>query len=627
MKHLLTFLLFSILSVCLSAQITASKASVNGSNNGLVGKDKKVTITNLEKLNSAELDYCPVVYKGGIVFTSTRKNKSSSRKKYSDIFYSERDQNGEFKTPQPMEGKINSRYHDGSATFSVDGNLMIFSRNNKKGKSKDGLVGLKIYASSLQNGSWSEVKELGFNDDRYSNCHPSLSYDGNKLYFASNRPGGFGGMDIYVVEKKNGKWENPVNLGPEVNSNGNEIFPFINFDGKLYFASNGRDGWGGLDIYMTIPSSEDKSYEYRQAVNLGQPFNSASDDFGFIIEQDGMNGLFASNRKGGKGKDDIYAWNMNSFLQQAEKDNIQRFSINDKKSGAPIAAAKVMVIEMNNTTTNVFNSSVDVSVNKYNRNLLGLLADNAFYHSDAEGTFTHPVKEDKRYLVFVDKDGFMEHVETITPNQINTDVALTINLGKNLPAEQLQQEETIMATKTKVPTRPSVKETKKVVINQAPVKKKLSETKKLIVANSDSNADDYAKRYKAGSVFKLKNIYYDFNSADLRTQSREELDRIVDLLKEHPSMEITLSSHTDARGSASYNKILSQNRAQEAVNYIISRGISSTRLKAVGYGEEQPVNGCTDNNPCSRDAHQMNRRTEIKVDKVDDPDVLLVVKD
>ncbi|WP_298553437.1 OmpA family protein [uncultured Algibacter sp.] len=215
-----------------------------------------------------------------------------------------------------LKGKVNSVYHDGPLTITKDGKTMYFSRTdfikNVLGRNGEGISNLKIYKASLVDGKWENIKELPFNSNHYSNAHPALSADETKLYFASDKSGGKGGSDIYYVDINNGSFGKPKNLGSIVNTNKNEKFPFINSEGALFFSSDGHPGLGLLDIYGTV-SDENKNIV--SIINLGTPVNSSKDDFSFFMNSDGLSGYFASNRKGGAGSDDIYAYDRKTQSQ------------------------------------------------------------------------------------------------------------------------------------------------------------------------------------------------------------------------------------------------------------------------------------------------------------------------
>ncbi len=280
-----------------------------------------INIGNLKMINSPDLDYNAVLVGDGVIFTSTRAQQSSKhaatagggklnawKKKLSTLFYS-RLSDGRLADPVPLTGAVNDEYHESSASFSYSGNLMFFTRSSAK-KDRRGKRQLKIFMAEKMEDEWANIREVPFNGDDFSTCHPAISSDGTRLYFSSNRPGGFGGMDIYVSTFRNQAWSEPVNLGPVINSTGNEVFPYISEDEVLYFSSSDQGGFGRLDIFRSkkIYADSERTWQIKQ--NLGEPFNSPGDDFGFYINVDNSGGLFTSSRNGGKGRDDIYYWQL-----------------------------------------------------------------------------------------------------------------------------------------------------------------------------------------------------------------------------------------------------------------------------------------------------------------------------
>ncbi|MDH7448437.1 TolB family protein [Aquimarina sp. 2201CG14-23] len=265
-------------------------------------------------INSKHSDYAPSFYKGELVFASSRNAKSVSRilqedtnEPFLDLYTTSK--NIPNKGISRLKGMINTKFHESSATFSPDGKTVYFTRNNyanrKFKRNADGYVLLKIYKADYDNGKWKNVEELPFNSDEYSIAHPALSPDGKFLYFASDMPGSYGKSDIYVVEiYEDGTYGTPENLGSLINSEGRETFPYVSDKGKLFFASDGHVGFGGLDIFMVL-ADENNGWE---VYNMGTPINSPYDDFTFIINEEYKIGYFASNRSGGNGGDDIYGF-------------------------------------------------------------------------------------------------------------------------------------------------------------------------------------------------------------------------------------------------------------------------------------------------------------------------------
>lgn len=269
-------------------------------------------IRNAQTINSEKSDYGATIYKGKLIFTSTRqggffsRNNKWNNQPHSVLYAAAIDIEGNPINAVPFSDKLNSKFDEATPVFTNDGNTVYFTRTNylkKRGYSQDRTTFLKIYRATLKDGNWTDIIELPFNSDDFNTAHPALSPDNSTLYFASDRPGGFGDADIWKVTiHSDGTFGEPINLGPTVNTEGRESFPFVSSENELYFASNGKLGLGGLDIFMS-KITEQGSYE--EAVNLGEPINSPVDDFGFYISKF-RHGFFTSNREGGMGDDDIY---------------------------------------------------------------------------------------------------------------------------------------------------------------------------------------------------------------------------------------------------------------------------------------------------------------------------------
>jgi len=289
--------------------------------NGYVSfADSNSTSVMKLNINSKYSDFSPAFYKDKIVYVSGREegNKSQSnylwdKQPFLDIFVGERLQNQQLINIRPLSDDINTIYHEGPVTFNETGSIIYFTRNNlrdskKLVKDKKQTTNLKIYSSQLIGDKWCKITEFKYNSDEFSTGHPSLTADGQRLYFASDRPGGYGQADIYFCVNDGGGWSEPVNLGPAINTEGNEMFPYIHKDGTLYFASDGLVGLGGLDNFAAN-STSDTSWTIS---NLNYPVNGPKDDFGLILDTNRVYGYFSSNRKGGEGYDDIYLFKMNS---------------------------------------------------------------------------------------------------------------------------------------------------------------------------------------------------------------------------------------------------------------------------------------------------------------------------
>ena len=286
----------------------------------LMSKNASIFQLNHLTINSNLDDFSPAFYQGGLVFASERDKGASVKREHSwtgspflELFYvdvkekksEDTECNFEYGRPKKFSSEVNDKFHEAAVTFTPDQNEIFFTANNYKGEADDGSRKLKIYSAISKGGEkWSDVQSLPFNSEEYSVAHPSLTPDGKRLFFTSDMPGGFGGMDLYYSDLEGNRWGPPTNLGPKVNTEGHEIFPYVGPNGRVYFSSDGLIGLGGLDIFFI----EETNGDWTEPENLGYPINTVADDFGIIFNDTGMCGYLSSDRDGGNGGDDIYSF-------------------------------------------------------------------------------------------------------------------------------------------------------------------------------------------------------------------------------------------------------------------------------------------------------------------------------
>jgi outer membrane protein OmpA-like peptidoglycan-associated protein len=320
----------------------------------ILSTEEQVTIHNLA-INSKYSDFGPMFHNDqDLVFASaadsaffvTRRYKWNNQP-FLDLYVGKiNEESQEVRDAIKFSKKVNTKYHEAGVTFSPDNTTMYFTRNNygkKLKRDKNGVNNLKIYRAVKTDGEWGVAEEVPFNNDEYSTGHPALSPDGKQMYFVSDMPGSMGATDIFVVDiYEDGGFSEPRNLGPEINTAGKEMFPYIN-ESKLYFASNGHVGMGGLDMYEVAYSAEDGFLEVR---NMGQPINSNRDDFSLIINEVTQQGFFSSNRTGGKGDDDIYSFSR--LLPEEVNQNAIAGVVTEMVSGDIVPEALITLLDQNN---------------------------------------------------------------------------------------------------------------------------------------------------------------------------------------------------------------------------------------------------------------------------------------
>ena len=624
-----------------------------------------VQLRNTANINTSNLEFSPTFYQNGIVFASSRiagKKDKKIDETFFELFYSETDGNGEPLKARAFSLQVNSFLHEGPVTFNRTGDKIFFTRNNiKKGLQKadsKGVTRLKIYEAQKGIYDWEDIEELPFNSDEFSCAHPTLSADGNKLYFSSDRPGGLGGMDVWMVEKTDDFWGQPINMGDKINTEGHDVFPFMHTSGNLFFASNGHGGKGGLDLFMANVMIEDTDVK-----NLGTPFNSESDDLGLILSPDGKSGYFASNREGGVGKDDIYYFDAVDGIMGATTAGLlnSTITIYDLKNSSLIEGAEIRVFEKSNEgllsgDNNLYQAVLlpakegsSEFIFKLIRKDVGSLGE-ADQVSDKKGEATYGFMGENEYLIVVTKEGYT--AKETTYSTIGNESISNIRI----PLEKLTCATVSGIVRNKVTNQllPNTivkfwngctgEEVEIFSNDQAEYEYCAKPGCDYMIKGMKENySGDFVKlpaaeltsanlwkdvlltptsdgpSIGAGTVIVLENIYYDFNKSAIRTGAARELDELVVMMQAYSSMMIELSSHTDSRGGGDYNLKLSQARAESAKQFLRSKGINDNRVRAVGYGESQPRNKCIDGVNCTEEDHQYNRRTEVKVTSIDSP--------
>lgn len=513
---------------------------------------------NLKKINTEGAEFAPVVVNGELVFTASRKEKIySNNLPFLGIYKAKISEDlSTIGDVTLFSDKIfDPERNEGTPAFSPDGKTVVFARSNS-GKRKDLSPDVDLYISrKLPTGEWTEPRYVSASDSASWDGCPAFSRNGNTLYFASNRPGGAGGIDIYSVNMDaSGRFGNPKNMGKVINTPGDEMFPFVSTDGKLYFASDGHPSLGKLDLFVAVRSGGKIEIQ-----NMGLPFNSALDDFALSTDDVG-NIFFSSNRAGGQGDDDIYFYQAPprpTVTQTTDPTDPVNTLPSTTKTDGKIPAIKTVNYYLAGTVTsqNVSLDSVSIKIVKYTDGIEEVFTE---LNTAKNGGFG-PVKveEETDYGIIAEKKGYLTKREGFTM------------YGRSIP--------------------------------QVLLTKAVTDTTFFTTLNLD--------QIFIGKTFRLENIYYDLDKYDIRADAAIELDKLVQILEDNPTITIELGSHTDSRSSDVYNLRLSQKRAESAINYLVSKGIDKNRLTAKGYGESELII----ENAKTEEEHQMNRRTEFKV--------------
>ena len=492
-------------------------------------------LVNYTELNTPGADYSPVLSEDFLYFTSGRQASglyAATGTPYTKLFRARTDGlKVDVGAVQPLpEFRNEENLNQASIAISPDGNTIIYARGNST--SPKDLPEVALFVSYFRGAGFTQPIWMPVNEDEtWWNSTPAFSPDGDELYFASNRPGGFGGIDIWKATRlANSDFGNPVNLGPTINTPGNEMFPRMAPDGKFFFGSDGHPGYGKLDLF--VAENDDSGKQVIR--NLGENINSKDDDFGIFFTEYPKAGFISSNREGGVGDDDIYFFEDKTPKPKIVNVLLNVFTKEAKADGTESVLPQTRVV--------LYGSDNKQQGGDF---------------SNTNGRVRFTMTPDSDYTIIASKGGYFSKSIPYTTK------------GKTPDPATLIQEVTNVTLDTTI------------VLDQLILEKSIV----------------------------LENIYYDLDKAEIRTDAAVELDKLVKILADNPSIRIELSSHTDSRSSDSYNQDLSQRRAQSAVDYIVSKGIAADRLVAKGYGESQLII----KDAQTEEEHQVNRRTEFKV--------------
>lgn len=489
---------------------------------------------------------------------------------YLDLYECELDGNDEFVDIRPMEGAVNSRFHDGPACYDPTTQTLYITRNNMKGgkpvRDKTGTVNLKIYETTFTESGWTDVRELEFNSDEFSNGHPTISEDGQTMYFVSNRPGGFGGTDIYRTEREGKNWSEPENLGSTVNSEGDEMFPYTDQENSLFFASTGHVGLGGLDIFKTMK----KKGKWTEPRNLGYPVNTSKDDFSVFYEPDTRKGYFASNR--GEGADNIF------YFESMTVERKIVAGILDTEDPSRELAGKKLVLE---------------NISSGKREKIDL---------NKEGRFRVEMSSASDYKLMILPDNKEETEQVLFTDKIDQDI--------DDPYED------IGLVEIPVPDK-KVEETPVPADREKP--EELTETLPEDSNNTEPESETPVNVSNLLEERNVTNIHFGFDKAAVRDEDVENMNRLTGVMKEDAAFVLKIICHTDSRGSSSYNEKLSKRRAEAAKDFLVAQGIDESRIQISWKGEEELVNNCSDGVKCSAEDHFKNRRGEFQLFKEELP--------
>lgn len=458
-------------------------------------RGSRYVVKQAKLFNSRRADFCPM-YLGAdcdqIYYTSTTEKATGDKKseitgmKNADVFFSKKNEKDEWERPEPVEGELNTEFDEGIVAFSPDAQTMYLTKARRE---LNAPTSVEIYTSTRSDAKWSAPVKFEITADTLSTFgHPAVSPDGEYLYFVSDMPGGYGGKDIWRISLKE-RQGSLVNLGPDINTEGNDDFPYVRSDGSLYFSSDGHPGMGGLDIFRATAVGDPADLRWK-VENMGFPINSAGDDFGITFGK-GEDGFFSSNRGDARGYDHIY-----SFEYDPVRITIEGLVMD--KDEEPVKNAIIRIV--GNDGSNQKEVARD------------------------DGSFSFALQRGVKYVMLAGAKGYLNQKQEFASDSTMEDANYWVEFI--LPSI----------------SKPSV----------------------------------------------VENIFYDYDKADLRPESKTALNELIAVLHDNPNVTIEMASHTDRWGSDAYNINLSERRAKSVVDYLVENGISRDRLQPHGYGKSRP---------------------------------------
>lgn len=629
--------------------------------------DDAISVRNMTSINTELNEFSPVYYQNGLVFVSQYRNGPVDRNgnTFLKLFYAELDPNLEPQDPRLFSFEINSPLHEGPVCFNSEADKIYFTKSNlKKGAPKKGAdrrVHLQLYEANRGPYDWENIQKLPFNEDDYDYMNPSLSADGNKLFFASNREDGFGGIDLYFVQRQgDNSWSAPINLGPDVNTPGDETFPFIHHSGVLFFSSSGHEGLGGYDLFMV-----DMNKNRWEVINLGRPFNSTEDDLSIILDKVGTQGFFTSAKSSGFGANDIYKFNAPEGIKgkKLAQSLVQQIQVVDAERGQPISKAMVRKIELSPDGLFEDKKNYDVEVlpgtatGELKLQLVqkkGQNIDVPYVYTNDHGFVVSQFVEQKSYMIMVSKSGYIssEMVFSADGKKSNRPIVVELQPSNCLELNGFVRDELtgapISGVRIKVLDHCEDKEETIITNSEGAFFHCLSigcnfeliaekagyqigtsfistinirgsrsvDSEILLREQQDTGNSNQWTTIQLGTVIVLDKIFYDFGKTIIRKGAARDLEALVKLMNQYPTMEIELGAHTDSQGDDEFNLGLSLDRAESAKDFLVRRGIAGHRIKAIGYGEAFIRNHCYNDVDCTDEEHGYNRRVEVRVTSI-----------
>ncbi|MFY0674692.1 MAG: OmpA family protein [Bacteroidia bacterium] len=567
-------------------------------------------LVNALKINSNNDDFSPFLLgENQLIFCSNRGDENSSKSfnrdntRYINLYQSNRKKVTGFEIANGMEG-LNGKWHEGPVCFDQVSKELYFTRSIKKAHKELGYsYTLAIFKSTYNGEFWSKPEPFEFNVDGYSVGHPAISKDNKRLYFVSDQPGGLGKTDIYVCSRKGTVWSAPENL-KSLNTSESEMFPTILSNGALSFATEGRVGLGGLDIFI---------YQNDSLYNPGHPINSSRDDFSLVsTDQENLTGYFSSNRSINLGGDNIFSFKPIAILVSGY--------LNDSSTNKSVKEGKWRIVDSKGNIQ-------DFEVSK-------------------KGFFSSPLKPEEEYTFQFTAPNYNMKQVPFSTKDLKTDLDTLLNIGLSrgitptIEGVVVDEADTLPVAGAKVKLTEVAKgntesletdttgyyiffvdSTKQYELNidhplflvsTIPVQK----IENKLVPKTEFNLD--IKTVSIAPIIlnkplEIENIYYDYDKYIITPTAASILDTLHNLMVKNEDIVVELSSHTDVRGSDEYNEVLSKQRAQAAIAYLVSKGIDEYRLVFKFYGKTELALPCPSEGECPESIHKLNRRTEFRI--------------
>ncbi|MEQ6117980.1 OmpA family protein [Reichenbachiella sp. MALMAid0571] len=614
-------------------------------------------VVELMDFNSKKSEFAPAYFDEGIVFVSSRASKKPFQRvnrrsydPYLDLYYINTG-NNDSKVSQFNEREKN-KFHEGPLVFFDDQKQSYQTRSSLE--NVKGIVRLEIYHTTYDSDhKVTSMTPLPFNSKKYSVGHPATDNTGGTLVFSSDMPDGYGGTDLYITHFKNGSWTSPKNLGDKINTNGNEQFPYIDENGRLYFSSDGHQGLGGLDIFHINLENPDR------VLNPGFPLNSPSDDFGIIINQKEQFGYFSSDREGGLGEDDIYSFSIfriNIASRMIDQETGQAvmgdFSIIDVETGEEVPFERdgnlvifkglrsrhyritakpdqhnsIISEDINsddyiNTTdpvdlgfkrselSRVVMVSARMLHEKSGRPFIGKLEitetstgeEVSFERTEKGDSLFIPALTKRNYLITGEEEGYEPISVPFSTNAIamGVDTFLIDLKFKSIPKQRMKPEKVQLIS-----------------INNGAIRDNYLFVNGLW-HEIEGNIDEFikGKGFILDGRTEIFTPKFNFDKSELNPEGKQQLDKLVkDLISDNrPAVRLELSGHTDSRGDEVYNLNLSKKRVNSTASYLIKKGYPSDKITVNYFGEKKLLNACQDKIKCTDEDHAKNRRVEVKL--------------